>query len=161
MSYEVDTLKEVKQKLEELGVDSVSDVRRAGGAYRRDIPAVIQAEQLHLSAHASPGSMTASPDELVRIGRYISMVRDEIHALIAEVRLLSGHQFDGWGPIAERMAACVSARTGPDTGAERALTSYLAELADLEAVLTQTAVLYASLEQESVEQLRKAAHTDG
>jgi hypothetical protein len=160
VSYELNSKSEARKKLEELGIDSVGDVRRANGSYHRDIPAVIVAEQLNLQSHGSPGSMTASVDDLTQISSHIGTVRDEVHNVLDEIRQLGGHQFDGWGPIADRMAAGVSDRVGPDTGAERALTSYLAELADLDAVLTQTAVLYAGVEQNSVEQLRRVARDD-
>jgi hypothetical protein len=160
MSYEVNSKEEVRQKLSELGVDSVSDIRRAHGAHHRDVPAVIEAETLTLQSHGSPESMAAVADELVQISGHISAVRDEVRDVLGEVAQLGGHQFDGWGPIAKRMAAGVSDRVGPDAGAERALQSYLAELADLDAVLTHTAVLYASVEQDSVAQLRRAAHGD-
>jgi uncharacterized membrane protein YdfJ with MMPL/SSD domain len=161
VSYEVNSKKEAEQKLEELGVDSVRDIRRAGGAYRHNVPTVIQAEQLSLQAHGSPDSMAAVIDDLLKISGYISTVRDEIHNILGEVRQLGGHQFDGWGPIAERMAICMSDRAGPDAGAQRALASYLAELGGLDAVMTQTAALYADLELDNVEQLRKAARGDG
>lgn len=161
MSYEVNSRKEVERKLEELDVDSVRDIRRAGGAYHHNVPAVIQAEQLSLQAHGSPDSMAAVIEDLLRISGHISTVRDEIHHVLGEVRQLGGHQFDGRGPIAERMAVCMSDRAGPDAGAERALASYLAELAGLDAVMTQTAALYADLELTNVDQLRKAAHGDG
>jgi hypothetical protein len=160
VSYELNSKNEARKKLEELGIDSVGDVRRANGAYRRDIPAVIAAEQLTLQSHGSPGSMTASVDDLTQISGHISTVRDDVHDVLGVIRQLGGHQFDGWGPIADRMAAGVSDRVGPDVGAEHALASYLAELADLDAVLTQTAVLYAGVEQNSVEQLRRAARGD-
>lgn len=161
MSYEVDSKQEVKQKLEQLDVDSIQDVRRAGGAYRHDVPAVIQAEQLSLQAQGTPGSMSVVPDELLDVSGQISKVRDEIHGILGETRQLGGHQFDGWGPIADRMAACVSDRAGPDAGAERALVGYLAELESLDAVLTRTAALYAELDQRGVDQLRKAERGDG
>lgn len=161
MSYEVDSKQEVKRKLEELGVDSVADVRRAGGAYHHDVPAVIQAEQLSLQANGTPGSMSVLPEDLLEASGHISKVRDEIHGILGEARQLGGHQFDGWGPIADLMAVCVSDRAGPDAGAERALVSYLAELEDLDTVLTRAAALYAELDQHSAEQLRKAAQGDG
>lgn len=161
MTYEVDSRKEVARKLEELGVDSVRDIRRAGGACRHDVPAVLQAEQLTLQTHGSPDTVAAVTADLLEIGGYLSSVRDELHGLLGEVRQLGGHQSDGWGPIADRMAARVSAQAGPEAGAERALASYLAELADLHAVLTQTAALYAAMEQDNTEQLRRAAHGDG
>lgn len=160
MSFEVNSKKEVERKLEELGVDSVGDIRRSGGAYHHEVPAAIQAEQLSLQAHGSPDSMAAVMDDLLKISGCISTVRDEIHDVLGEVSQLGGHQFDGWGPIAERMAACMADRAGPDAGAQRALASYLAELGGLDAVLTQTAAQYADLELDNVERLRKAARGD-
>lgn len=161
MSYEVDSRKEVKQKLEELGVDSVRDIRRAGGAYHHDVPAAIQAEQLHLQAHGSTDSVAVVTDDLLRTSDAISAVRDGIHGVLGEIRQLGGRQFDGWGPIADRMAACVSDRAGPEAGAEQAVASYLAELNDLDAALASTAVLYAAVEQDSTEQFRRATRDDG
>jgi hypothetical protein len=157
----VDSGREVRQKIEELGVDSVRDVRRAGGAYRHDVPAALQAEQLGLLAHGSPDSVAVVTDDLLRTTDAISGVRDELHGILGEIRQLGGHQFDGWGPIAERMATCVSDRVGPEAGAEHAVGSYLAELGNLDAALTHTAALYAAVEQDSTEQLRRAARDDG
>jgi hypothetical protein len=161
VSYEVDSRKEIKQKLEELGVDSVGDVRRAGGAHHHDLPAVLQAEQLSLQTHGTPDSMAVVTDDLLRTSDAISAVRDELHGILGEIRQLGGHQFDGWGPVAERMATCVSDRAGPEAGAEHAVASYLAELGDLDAALTHTAALYAAVEQDSTEQLRRAAGDHG
>jgi hypothetical protein len=161
VTYEVDSRKEVERQLDELGVDSVRDIRRAGGAYHHDVPAVLQAEQLNLQAQGSPDSVTAVIDELVRISGQISGVRDELHELLGEVRQLGGHQSDGWGPISERMAACVTDRSGPEAGADAAVSGYLAELAGLDGVLTHTAALYAEVEQNSEAQLRRAAREDG
>jgi uncharacterized membrane protein YdfJ with MMPL/SSD domain len=161
VAYEVSGRKEVERKLHELGVDSVRDVRRAGGAYRHDVHAVLQAEQLNLQTHGSPDSMAAVTADLLEISGQIRGVRDELHGMLGEIRRLGGHQFDGWGPIADRMAAHVSDRAGPDSGAERALTSYLAELANLDTVLTQTAALYGAIEDDNIEQLRRTTHSDG
>jgi uncharacterized membrane protein YdfJ with MMPL/SSD domain len=161
LSYEVSSKRAVEQKLDELGVDSVRDIRRAGGARHHDIPAVLQAEQLNLRTQGSSGSMSAVIDDLLGISGHISAVRDDLHEVLAEVRQFGGRQFDGWGPIAKRMAVCVSDRAGPDAGAERALTGYLAELDALDAVLTRTAALYAETELDNAEQLRRAARADG
>lgn len=161
MSYEVDSRKEVRQRLEELGVDSVRDIRRAGGAHHHDAPAAIQAEQLNLQAHGAPDSMAVVTDDLLRTSGAISDARDEIHEILDEIRELGGHQFDGWGPISDRIATCMSDRAGPDTGAEAAVASYLAELGDLDAALTHTAALYAAVEQDSMEQLRRATRDNG
>jgi hypothetical protein len=158
VSYEVDTKHEVKEKLADLGVDSVQDVRRAGGAFHHDVPTVIQAEQLSLQAHGTPGSMTVVLEDLLAVNGHIGKLRDEIHGILGDAKQLGGHQFDGWGPIADRMAACVSDRAGPDAGVERALISYLTELEDLASVLTQAAALYAEVDQHGEDQLRKAAH---
>ncbi|MGB3437357.1 MAG: hypothetical protein WBA97_01285 [Actinophytocola sp.] len=156
MSYEVDDKKDVREKLDELGIDSVDDVRRAGGARHRDVPALIEAERLDLTANGSPDAMAAVPDELVRISRCVSDVRDHIHELLGEVRHLAGHQFDGWGPIAKRMAACMTDRASAATGAELAVNGYLAELAALDAALNSAAVTYATRDQENAANLRRA-----
>lgn len=160
MSYEVNSRKEIRQRLEELGVDSVEDIRRAHGSRRRDVPAVVEAERLALQAHGSPESMSVVVDELARVAGRVGAVRDEIRDLLDDVRGLGGRQSDGWGPIAERMAACVTDRAGVERGAEQAVAGYLAELADLDAVLTGAALLYAGAEQESLADLGKAARGD-
>ena len=157
MSYEVDDKKDIQRKLDELGIDSVDDVRRAGGARHRDVPELLRAERLDLVANGSPEAMAAVPDELVRISEEVRRTRDDIHALLAGVPNLAGHQFDGWGPIAKRMAACMTDRAGATTGAERAVSGYLAELAALDAALTGAAVVYATRDEENAAELRRAA----
>jgi hypothetical protein len=161
VSYEVDDKKDVREKLDELGIDSVADVRRAGGARYHDVPELLDAEQLNLTANGSPDAMTAVPDDLVRISRHVSDVRDLVHELLDDVRHLAGHQFDGWGPIAKRMAACMTDRAGAATGAERAVSGYLAELAALDAALSSAAVTYAARDQENAANLRRVATEHG
>jgi len=160
MSYEVDSRNEVRHRLHELGVDSVRDVRRAGGARHHDVPGIIQAEQLSLRADGSPDSMAAVTEDLLEISRHIGAVRDAVHGVLGDVRKLGGHQHDGWGPIADRMANCMTDRADSEGGAARAMDSYLTELADLDAVLTRTAALYAENEQNAVARMRKAADGD-
>jgi hypothetical protein len=156
VSYEVDDKKDVQKRLHELGIDSVDDVRRAHGAHHHDVPGLIEAERLDLAANGSPDVMAAVPDELVRISGEVSRVRDRIGALLAGVTGLAGHQADGWGPIADRMAACMTDRAGAATGAERAVRGYLAELEALGTALSGAAVVYAERDQQNAEDLRRA-----
>ncbi|HEX6354038.1 hypothetical protein [Actinophytocola sp.] len=105
-----------------------------------DVSAVLQAEQLHMQTHGSPDSTVAVFNDLLETSDHIRGVRDELHGVLHEIRGLGG-----WGPV----------------GAERALAGYLAELADLDTVLTRTAALYMAIEEDDVEQLGRAAHDDG
>ena len=128
MAYTVNDRDEVKDKLDEMGIDSVQDIRRAHGSRRQKLSRAEDAQQLGLHATATPGEFAADIAALEAARTQLRAQADVVERLLAEARELATPMNDGHGPIAKVMKRAFGRRAGDVRGVVRALTQYRDEL---------------------------------
>jgi Excreted virulence factor EspC, type VII ESX diderm len=137
-SYTVHDRADVEEKLDELGVHSVGQIRRAHGSRHHRLAQAEDAERLDLQATGSPDQIAANFEALVRAKTVLGQQADAVNRLLAEAQHLATPMRDGHGPIAAAMKAAFNERADDTRGAVRALTDYRDELALVLAAIQQT-----------------------
>ena len=136
--YTVHDRADVKEKLDEFGVHSVGQIRRAHGSRHHRLAQAQDAERLDLQATGSPGQVAANVEALVRAKTVLGQQADAVNRLLAEARQLATPMSDGHGPIASAMKTAFRDRADDTRGAVRALTDYRDELTLVLTAIQQT-----------------------
>jgi hypothetical protein len=136
--YTVRDRADVKEKLDELDVHSVGQIRRAHGSHRHRLDQAQDAERLDVYATGSPGQVAADFAALVRAKTVLGQQADAVNTLLAEAQHLATPMRDGHGPIAAAMKAAFRERADDERGTVRALTDYRDELGLVLASIQQT-----------------------
>jgi hypothetical protein len=128
VAYTVNDRGDVNDRLDELGIDSVRDIRRAHGSYRHRLSRAEDAGRLDLHATGSPAEFAANIAALQAANTELRRQADVVDGLLAEARTLATPMQDGHGPIARVMKRAFGKRAGDAQGVVLALTEYREEL---------------------------------
>lgn len=159
--YTVYDREAAKKKLDELGVHSAGEIRRAHGSYRHHIAEAQDAQRLDLHASGSPGQIAANLDALARAKAALGGQAIEVDRLLAQARELATPMLDGHGPIARAMKGAFHERAGDTNGAIRALTEYRRELTLVLTAIQQTMDSYDQSELAAKQRLSRAGGDHG
>jgi hypothetical protein len=160
-TYTVYDREAAREKLDELGVHSAGQIRRAHGSYRHNIAEAHDAERLDLHASGLPGQIAANLDALARAKAVLAGQAIEVGRLLAQARDLATPMQDGHGPIAKAMKAAFHERAGHTNGAVRALTEYQRELTLVLTAIQQTMDSYDQSELTARQRLGRAGGDHG
>ena len=128
MAYTVHDDGDVNKKLDQYGVDSVQDIRRAHGSRRHKLSQAEEAGRLDLLAAGSPGEFAANIQALQAANTELRRQADLVEGLLLEATTLATPMNDGHGPIARVMRTAFGKRAGDARGVVRALSQYRDEL---------------------------------
>jgi hypothetical protein len=147
---------DVREKLEEYGIENVGQIRRAHGSYHHRLAQAEDAERLDLHATGSPGQVAANLEALAQAKKVLGEQAGAVNELLAEANHLATPMSDGHGPIARAMRAAFHERADDVQGAVRALTDYRDELTLVLAAIQQTLDSYDRSELTATQRLSPA-----
>jgi hypothetical protein len=160
-SYTVYDRAEVRQKLDELGIDSVGEIRRAHGSHRHRLARAQDTERLDLYATGTPDRVAADLDALASAKDRLVQQAAAVDELLREARRLATPMHDGHGPVAKAMRAAFHERAGEAEGVVRALTDYRDELTKVLGAIQQTMESYGRSELSARQRLSASGGADG
>jgi hypothetical protein len=151
---------DVREKLEELGVENVGQIRRAHGSYHHKLAHAQDTERLDLHATGSPDQIAANLAALASAKKVLVEQADAVNELLDETNHLATPMSDGHGPIARAMRTAFRERADDVQGAVRALTDYRDELTLVLAAIQQTMDSYDRSEQTATRWLSTSGSDD-
>lgn len=160
-TYTVHDRDDVKDKLKELDVDSVGEIRRAHGSHRHKLAHADDAARLDLHATGSPDQVAANIAALVAAKTELIRQADDVEELLQEARTLATPMNDGHGPIARAMSRAFRERADDMQGTARALTNYYNELQNVLTAIQHTLDSYQLTELSARQRLSASGGDNG
>jgi len=159
--YTVHDRADVREKLDDFGIHSVGQIRRAHGSHRHKLAHAHDADLLDLQATGSPDQIAANLDALCTARDALRCQADAVDRLLGEARDLATPMRDGHGPIARAMRAAFHERADDVRGAMRALTDYRDELNLVLTAVQQTVDSYQQSELSATQRLSASGEHGG